>query len=101
MILAVSTALLAVGLALLLASAVRIAFGLLKIVAYFVVLVLLLLCLVVQGAVMLVAILLRWSRGMPAREPEPVISLTFTEDNGEDDGPAIELPRTSFRRLRG
>jgi hypothetical protein len=47
-----------------------------------------------------VMILVRWFCGLPEPiEPEPVITITITID--DDDAPIVELPRGSFRRLRG
>jgi hypothetical protein len=42
------------------------------------------------------------SRGIPMQEPEPGITINiFTDDHPADEGPIIELPRGSFRRVRG
>jgi hypothetical protein len=53
------------------------------------------------------SILARWCRGIPApASPEPMVAIDVylgEEDSYADaeDAPTIELPRASFRRLRG
>jgi hypothetical protein len=94
MILIGSALLLTIGLLILLVQAIRIAFSLLKLAYYLakgaVYLVVLIVC-VVGLAVQYV---MRWGK------PEPAITVNFYSAD-EDDGPTIELPRESFRRLRG
>jgi hypothetical protein len=106
MILIGSATLLAVGLLLLAVQAIRIAFSLLKIAYYLakaaVCLVVLMVCAICLG-VQYVLILARWLEGEPeAAEPEPVITINFySNEEGDEDAPTIELPRINFRRLRG
>jgi hypothetical protein len=87
------------GMLLLLISAIRITFDLIKLCFHLLVLAVLLAVAALLALCLVAQILLRWLRGMPASaEPEPAITITI---DGEDDGPTIELPRASFRRLRG
>jgi hypothetical protein len=98
-----SAALLAIGLLLLAVQAIRIAFSLLKIAYYLAKAAVYLVVLMVCGvclAVQHVLTLTRWLEGKPEpAEPEPVITINFYSN--EEDAPTIELPRASFRRLRG
>jgi hypothetical protein len=54
-----------------------------------------------QWIVKHVSILVRWIRGLP--EPEPCIAITinYPDEDADDIARTIELPRESFRRLRG
>jgi hypothetical protein len=94
MIIIGSAILLAIGLLGLLWQAIAIAFSLLKIAYYLakgaVCLVVLVVCVVCLG----VQYVMRWLK------PRPAITANFYSAD-EDDGPTVELPRESFRRLRG
>jgi hypothetical protein len=99
MILLGSTILLAIGLLLLLVSVARIAFGLLKLAYYVAKLIIYLAVAAVLGLVLVCQWCVRRVRSGPSPEPEPVITINVYSD--EEDAPTIELPRASFRRLRG
>ena len=94
MIIIGSALLLAIGLLILLVQAISIAFSLLKIAYYLIKGALCLVVLVVCVVGLAVQYVLRWLK------PEPVVTVNFYTD-GEDDVPTIDLPRASFRRLRG
>jgi hypothetical protein len=103
-----SAILFAIGMLLLLISAVRIAVSLIKICYYLLALAVLLpvtallaLCVFVQWCAKHVMILARWLRGIPEPiESEPMITINITLDD-DDNASIVELPRASFRRLRG
>jgi hypothetical protein len=106
MIIIGSAILFAFGMLLLLISAVRIAFGLIKICFYLIALAVLLpvtallaLCVLVQWCAKHASILVRWFRGLPEPEAESSIVINIYIDSDADDvAPTID---GSFRRLRG
>jgi hypothetical protein len=98
MILLGSAILFALGMLVLLVQAIRIAFSLAKIAYY---LAKLPVCLVVL-AVCAVCLVVQYALGLVRRldgKPEPAVTIDFSA--GAEDAPTIELPRASFRRLRG
>jgi hypothetical protein len=94
MIIIGSTLLFTFGVLLLLVQAIRIAFSLIKIVFLLAKGALCLVVLVVCVVGLAVQYVMRWLK------PEPAITVNFYSAD-EDDGPTIDLPRESFRRLRG
>jgi hypothetical protein len=99
MIIIGSAILFVVGVLLLLVQAIRIAFGLIKIAYYLAKLAVCLVVLVVCGFGLFCQWLVRWLKGHHL-EPEPASRVNFYSED-EDDVPTIDLPRDSFRRLRG
>jgi hypothetical protein len=95
MILIVSPLLFTFGMLLLLWRAIVISYCLIELAVLLVAWCGCALALVVTGGWYLGDKLVRYFRGT---EPEPVITINIALD---DDAPAIELPRNSFRRLRG
>jgi hypothetical protein len=109
MIIIGSAILFAFGMLLLLISAVRIAFDLIKLCFYLLALAVLLpvtallaLCVFVQWCAKHVMILVRWLRGLPKPiESEPMITINITLDDDDAAAQIVDLPRAAWHHLRG
>jgi hypothetical protein len=99
MIIIGSAILFAFGMAILFVQTIRIAISLLKIAYYLIKLAVVL----TFTAVCTILLALQWCvRGLTGiPEQEPVITINVYSDDDEEDAPTIELPRGSFRRVRG
>jgi hypothetical protein len=96
MILLGSAILLAIALLLLLISAARIAFGLIKIACYLIALAVMLPVAAFLGLCVAVQWCARFVLGTRPAEAEPMITIVYADEEAP-----IELPRRDFRRLRG
>jgi hypothetical protein len=85
------------GVLLLLIQAARIAVGLVMICYYLIKLAVCLTVAPIAGCWLIGQWCVKRVRGIG---PEPVVTISIF-DNGPDEAPAIDLPRGSFRRVRG
>jgi hypothetical protein len=100
-VLIASAILFALGMLVLLSQAILVVFSLLKIAYYLakgaVYLVVLVVCVVALGVQYALSLARRLEGKPEPAKPEPAIVIDICDDNATP----IELPRTSFRRLRG